>query len=152
MEMQNTQPQRCWVCRRELNVGARILIIEDEQIVVEDLKRKLTRMGHQVIGTAAAGDEAVRLAADLQPEVVLTDIRLPGSMDGCEAARLIQEMMSIPIIYLTAYTEVFLIDPKKMQPPGLCVSKPFSFDQLKTTLDVALSVAFPSARRNEKLS
>ncbi len=125
-------------------MGARIFVVEDEQIIVADLQAKLKRLGHEVIGTAASGEEAIRMTESLRPELVLMDIRIQGSMDGREAARHIQAVTGAPVIFLTAYAEVFLADPIQMVPPGLCLSKPFSVYQLQTVLDTVLEKRKPS--------
>ena len=63
-----------------------MLIVEDEQIVAADLESKLTPMGYSVVGTAASGEEAIRLAGEEKPEIVVMDIQLQGAMKGTEAA------------------------------------------------------------------
>jgi CheY-like chemotaxis protein len=77
-------------------MGARILIVEDEQIIAADLEQKLIALGHQVVGSAASGEEAIRLAQHLRPELVLMDVRIRGSVDGTEAARRIQALITTP--------------------------------------------------------
>ena len=116
-------------------MSRRVLIVEDEQIVAADLEAKLTRMGYQVVGTAASGAEALRLADEVRPDVVLMDIQLQGAMSGTEAARIIQRSTGSAIVFVTAYAGVFVRDPEQMPPPGICVSKPFSVHQLKAALD-----------------
>jgi CheY-like chemotaxis protein len=123
-------------------MSLRILIVEDEQIVAADLEDKLRRMGHQAIGVAASGDEAILLAEQVRPELVLMDVRLQGAMDGTQAAQSIQRLTGAPVIFITAYAEIFLRDPQLMRPPGLCLSKPFSLQQLRAVLD---AVAMPQA-------
>ena len=115
-------------------MSLRILIAEDEQIVAADLEDKLSRIGHQVIGIASSGQEAIEVAERLRPELVLMDVRLEGSMEGTEAARRIQRLTGSPIIFITAFADVFLRDPTLMRPPGLCLSKPFSMQQLEAVL------------------
>lgn len=115
-------------------MNSRIMIVEDEYIVAADLEAKLTKLGYQVIGTAASGDEALSLAEEQRPHIVLMDIQLQGTMSGIDAGRLIQQKTGAAIIFVTAYAAVFLRDPTKMQPPGLCLSKPFSTVQLKAVL------------------
>lgn len=114
-----------------------VLIVEDESIVAADLEVKVNRLGYQVLGTAASGEEALALAEEHRPNVVLMDIQLQGKMDGTEAARLIQQKTGAAIIFVTAFAAVFVRDPGKMQPPGLCVSKPYSIPQLKAALQSA---------------
>ena len=119
-------------------MSARILIVEDEQIVAADLEAKLKGMGHQVVGKAASGEEGIRLAGKLRPDLVLMDIRLQGEMDGTTAAGKIQELTNAPVIFLTAYAGVFLANPAQMRPPGICLSKPFSASQLQAALETVI--------------
>ncbi len=116
-------------------MSLRILIVEDEQIVAADLKSKLSSIGHQVVGAAASGEEAISMAEQLRPELVLMDIRLQGPMPGTEAGRRIQVLTGAPIIFITAYAVIFIHDPAQMHPPGVCLSKPFSLRQLRAALD-----------------
>jgi CheY-like chemotaxis protein len=113
----------------------RILIVEDEQIIAADLEVKLTSMGHEVVGTAISGAEAIQMAEQFRPELALMDIQLRGRMNGIEAARHIQRLTGAQIIFLTAFAGVFLNDPTQMQQPGICLSKPYSKYQLETVLE-----------------
>jgi CheY-like chemotaxis protein len=115
----------------------RVLIVEDELIVAADLEIKLRRMGYDVVGIATSGEEAVELAEKENPNVILMDIQLQGVMFGTEAARRIQERAKIPVIFLTAFANVFVHDPQQMQFPGICISKPFSVPQLRGALEAA---------------
>jgi CheY-like chemotaxis protein len=119
-------------------MGLRILIVEDEQIVAADLESKLSKIGHRVVGIAASGGEAIAFAEKLRPELVLMDVRLKGPMDGTETARHVQRLTGAPVIFITGYAEVFLRDPTLMNPPGLCLSKPFSLHQLEAVLDTVV--------------
>jgi CheY-like chemotaxis protein len=116
-------------------MGLRILVVEDEKIVAADLEVKLQRMGHQVVGKAASGEEAIQLAQELKPGLVLMDVRLQGNMDGSTAAQKVQEITEAPVIFITAYPEIFLADPAQMRRPGICLSKPFSTRQLEAALE-----------------
>ncbi len=113
-----------------------ILIVgRDEQIVAADLEIKLTRMGYEVIGLAASGDEALQIAEQGRPDVVLMDIQLRGPMDGTEAARVIQrgklEPRSSSSLRMPASS---CTNRSTCTPPGICLTKPFSTHQLKTAL------------------
>ncbi len=81
---------------------ARILVVEDDQIIQLDLRRHLKQLEYVVVGAASSGEEAVTKAAQLEPDLVLMDIRLRGAMDGIEAARQIRSARDVPVIYLTA--------------------------------------------------
>jgi CheY-like chemotaxis protein len=115
----------------------RILIVEDESIVADDLAWKVMQLGYEVVAISASGEEAVRTAAQQMPHLVLMDVQLQGGMPGTEAARLIQEQTGAAIVFVTAFAGVFLRDPALMQAPGICLSKPFSVLQLKTALQAA---------------
>jgi len=120
-------------------VNRRVLIVEDEVIVADDLEWQLIQIGCDVTGIAASGEEAIALANQQRPEVVLMDIQLQGAMSGLEAARLIQQKTGAAIIFVTAFAAVFLRDPAQMQSPGICLSKPFSTVQLKAALQSVTS-------------
>ena len=73
----------------------RVLIAEDEALIRMDLREMLEEEGHEVVGEARDGAEAVELARDLRPDIVFMDIKMPG-MDGIEAARIIGDERSRP--------------------------------------------------------
>ena len=117
----------------------RLLIVEDELLVAEDLRITLQNMGHEVVGMAASGPEAVQKAASTCPEVILMDVRLHGPMDGVEAARRIRSQADIPIIYVTAHATVLA----SVEMGGRCtrLGKPFSPAQLKAAIGDVLAAA-----------
>ena len=81
----------------------RILVVDDEHIVALDIKSTLEHLGYEVPLMAASGKEAVALAGEGRPDLVLMDIKLKGEMDGIQSAERIIELFDIPIIYLTAF-------------------------------------------------
>jgi response regulator NasT len=85
----------------------RVLIAEDEGFVAAGLQAQLKALGHQVVGLARDGQEAVALAEALLPDLVIMDIRLPR-LDGPEAARRILQGCRVPIIFVSAYSNVAL--------------------------------------------
>jgi response regulator NasT len=87
----------------------RILIAEDETIIRLDLRALLERAGHEVVGEARDGGEAVALAERLRPDLVVMDVKMPH-LDGIEAARRIMAERPVPIVMLTAYAEADLVD------------------------------------------
>ena len=87
---------------------ARILVVEDDQIIQLDLRRHLNQLEYQVVGAASSGEEAIAKAIELQSDLVLMDIRLRGEMDGIEAARRIRSEREVPVIYLTAQSSADL--------------------------------------------
>ena len=87
----------------------KVLIAEDETIIRLDLRALLERAGHQVVGEARDGDEAVALAEKLRPELIVMDVKMPR-LDGIEAARRIAASRPVPIVMLTAYAAEDLIE------------------------------------------
>ena len=87
-----------------------ILIVDDEIIIARELEVRLKDGGYGVAGIASTGREAVRMAAELRPDLVLMDIVLKGDMDGIEAAAEIRRTCQVPVIYVTAYTDTRAAD------------------------------------------
>src|SRR5215203_3125663 len=88
--------------------GARVVIADDDPIIRMDLREMLTDLNYQVVGEAADGRNALGLARDLRPELVIMDIRMP-EMDGIEAAKLLTQESIAPVLLLTAYSEPELV-------------------------------------------
>ena len=117
---------------------AKILIVEDEQIVAVDIERVLQRLGYRVAGTACSAEEACRLAAESAPDLVLMDVRIDGPLDGIDAARQIHRTSDVPVVFLTAFTDDETLErAKDIEPYGYLV-KPFNERDLQATIEVAL--------------
>lgn len=127
-------------------MSARILVVEDEAIVAMDLSHHLNALGYDVVGVASTGEQAVELATDLQPDLVLMDIILKGELDGVEAARRIRAARPIPIVYLTAYADENTLERALETEPLGYLLKPFAERELKITIDMALYKAAMEAR------
>jgi PAS domain S-box-containing protein len=119
-------------------VTARILIVEDETIVAMDIERGLRACGYEVVGTVGTGEEAVRLADQFRPDIVLMDIRLRGEMDGIEAGRHIRSRYQLPIVFLTAYADDATVQRAKEADPFGYLLKPFEDQELHTAIEIAL--------------
>lgn len=117
---------------------ARILIIEDETIIAMDIQNMLEEMGYDVPCTAISGDEAIQLAKDLCPDLILMDIVLEGQMDGIEAASKINELFDIPIIYLTAHADCGTMQRANNTKYQGYILKPFNEDELMEAIKAAL--------------
>jgi CheY-like chemotaxis protein len=100
-----------------------VLVIEDEPIIALDLKRLVEACGHRVVGLAPSETEAVRLAAAMRPGLILADINLGRGGDGSAAVARIQQAMSVPVIFVTAYPER-LLTAEGLE-PAFVISKPF---------------------------
>jgi CheY-like chemotaxis protein len=82
-----------------------VLIVEDDPIIASDIKLHLTRNGYKIIAILSYGFEAVEVAREKKPDLVLLDIMLKGYMNGIEAAEIISKKLKIPVIFLTALTD-----------------------------------------------
>ncbi len=116
----------------------RVLVVEDESVVSKDIQESLKGLGYTVCGTASAGEEAIRKAESLQPDLVLMDIVLKGDIDGVEAAETIRSRLHVPVIYLTAYSDEHTLNRAKVTEPSGYILKPFDERELHTTIEVAM--------------
>lgn len=117
---------------------ARVLIVEDELIIAADIASRLSRLGYVVAGQADRADSAVRLAGEIQPDLVLMDIRLRGSVDGVSAAEEIRSRFRLPVVYLTAHADEATLQRAKVTEPFGYVLKPFEERELRTVIEMAL--------------
>lgn len=116
---------------------ARIMVVEDEDIVASDIRRTLEDLGYGVCATAASGEAALRTAAEEKPDLVLMDIMLKGEVDGIEAAGRMC-LLDIPVLYLTAHAAEDVLERAKATGPYGYIIKPFEDRQLETAIEVAL--------------
>ncbi|MGE5399647.1 MAG: PAS domain S-box protein [Ignavibacteriales bacterium] len=116
-----------------------ILIVEDEQLVAYTIQRTLTKSGFQIAGIAASGIEALRIAAEKQPDLILMDIDIKGKRDGIDTASEIQKTSDVPIIYLTAFTDEEIINRVKDTHPYGFLIKPLDERELFTSISLALN-------------
>jgi chemotaxis response regulator CheB len=117
---------------------ADVLIVEDEAIVALNLKRRLEELGYHVCASVGTGEEAVAAAGSSEPDLVLMDIRLPGAIDGTEAARAIWERYQVPVIYVTAYADEETLDKVKTTEAYGYVVKPFNPAEVHAVIQLAL--------------
>jgi CheY-like chemotaxis protein len=122
---------------------ARILIVEDELLIIEDLKNKLKRLGHTVAAHATTGELAVQKAMETKPELVLMDVRLRGNMNGIEAAERICEFHPVPVVYVTAHAAA-VAEHVNRQPRQFVLTKPFSMTELRAAVMAACGEDDPS--------
>jgi len=116
----------------------RVLLIEDEAIIARDLSRRLLRLGYTVVGVADNGPEALTLAAETRPSLVLMDLVIQGPMDGIETAAELATHMDVPVIFLTAYSDSKTVDrAREVHPYGYLI-KPFEERELYTTIEMAM--------------
>jgi signal transduction histidine kinase len=117
---------------------SRILVAEDEGIVALSIQRYLESFGYEVPAVVVSGEEAIQQTEQLQPDLILMDIRLKGALDGIEAAEEIRAQFDIPIIYLTANSDETTLQRAKLTEPFGYLVKPFGDKELHTTIQMAL--------------
>ncbi len=116
----------------------KILIVEDEIIIAESIRSTLRKFGYDVSGIVSFGEDAVEIAGEFHPDLVLMDIQLEGKMNGIEAAEIIHSKYNYPIIFLTAQTEEKTLKDAAATNPFGYILKPFKENELKVTIEMAL--------------
>ena len=116
----------------------KILIVEDEAIVAMQLEESLKHLGYEVVGVASRGNDAIRIAKDTWPDLILMDIRLEGTMDGIEAAESINMFYNIPVIFLTAYSDDTTISRVIRTRSYGFMTKPFNERTLYSNIELAI--------------
>jgi AmiR/NasT family two-component response regulator len=116
----------------------RIFIADDESIIRIDLREMLSEMGHEVVGEATTGKEALWKIMELDPDLVFLDIKMP-SMDGLEALSKINEQKLYPVIILTAFSEKDLIEKAVKLGAKAYIVKPFRSAVLEPAIQLALA-------------
>ena len=117
-------------------LAARVLIIEDEPIIALDLTRLARELGHDVVGVAATRSEAVALAQQTRPGLVLADVRLADGSSGMDAAADILRSFDLPVIFITAFPEHLLTGDRPE--PAFLITKPFREETVKVLIGQAL--------------
>ncbi len=115
-----------------------VLVVEDESIVAKDIQQSLEKLGYKVLGNAPTGENAITLAYEKKPDIVLMDIMLKGEYTGIEAAEKIKTGLNIPVIYLTAYADDATLEKAKVTEPYGYIIKPFKEVDLHTSIEMAL--------------
>lgn len=117
----------------------KILVVEDENIIAMDIHYTLKSLGYNVCGVVASGEESVKKAFTINPDLILMDIKLRGDMDGLCAANQIQSQLNIPVIYLTAYGDETTLNQLDRTKPYACINKPFEERELQSKIESILN-------------
>ncbi|MGH9198732.1 MAG: ANTAR domain-containing response regulator, partial [Acidimicrobiia bacterium] len=117
---------------------SRIVIAEDEAIIRLDLREMLEEEGYEVVGEASDGEGAVKLAEELNPDLVILDIVMPG-MDGLTAAKKIADNALSAILILTAFSQRDLVDQAARSGAMAYLVKPFDKEDLVPAIEVAIA-------------
>ena len=115
-----------------------ILIVDDERIVALDIKGTLESLGYHVCGVANSPEGAIASVEKIRPDLILMDINLNGEMDGISIAHVINAKHSIPVVFLTAYSDMDTFDRAKAANPYGFILKPFDARKLHSAIEIAL--------------
>ncbi|BBO91581.1 response regulator [Desulfosarcina ovata] len=127
----------------------KILIVEDERILAEDLKETLLELGYNVAGNVGSGEKAVELASKTEIDLALMDIKLEGELDGVNTAEVLRNRFDIPVIYLTAFSDDTLLQKAKKTEPFGYVIKPYRASEIKSVIEMAFFKIEVERKRKE---
>ena len=121
-----------------MNKKIKVLVVEDESIVGVDLKQTLIKLNYQVLDVVRTGEDAIKIAIEKKPDVILMDIMLSGKISGIEAVKRIKEDIDVPVIYLTAYADDKTIQSAKLTDPFGYILKPYDEGDLHSSIEMAI--------------
>ena len=125
-------------------IKGRILVIEDESLIALDLEGIIISLGHHVTGTAATHQQAVRLAEQDKPDLILSDIQLADGSSGIDAVdEIMRAAAGTPVIFITAFPEKLLTGDKSE--PAFVITKPYSQEQVQSAISQAMFFRSSSA-------
>jgi PAS domain S-box-containing protein len=116
----------------------RIFVVEDESIVSLEIQTRLKKLGYEIAGNAASGEEAIKKVLSSKPDLILMDIRIKGDIDGIETAAEIHKHLETPVIFLTAYADETTLQRAKVTDPFGYIIKPFEERELSINIEIAL--------------
>jgi response regulator NasT len=119
-----------------VNSPTRILVAEDEALIRLDLAEMLAEAGYDVVGQASNGEQAVEMAHELAPDLVIMDVKMPV-MDGITAAEQIGAAKICPVVMLTAFSQTELVERARDAGVMAYIVKPFTAADLGPAIDIA---------------
>ena len=117
----------------------RILIVDDDAIISHLISTMLQKKGYNVVGIVTTGEEAVGKSAELNPDLVIMDINMPGAMDGLEAAQYIYRLFNYPVLIITGITDEKRLGQVRYSHSCGIVFKPFTATEISTNVDLAIT-------------
>ncbi|MBL7821052.1 MAG: response regulator transcription factor [Saprospiraceae bacterium] len=122
-----------------INYKVRVLIVEDEPLIAENIAMYLNNHDYEVVGIAYDYEEAILKLEHEKPDIALLDINLEGNRDGIDVGKFIQEQMGIPFVFLSSYSDKNTLERAKIVKPSGYLVKPFHEKSLMATLEISLS-------------
>ncbi|MCF7939580.1 MAG: response regulator [Spirochaetales bacterium] len=117
----------------------KILLVEDEVLVAFQMKRELEAFGYFVYEPAYTGQAAIDSAREETPDICIMDIRLPGDMDGIDAAQIIQSENDVPVIFVTGYKDSEIVERAQGVKPLAVLGKPTLIKQIEEVIEKAFN-------------
>jgi AmiR/NasT family two-component response regulator len=130
----------------EILYDSKILIVEDEFIVAQDITMRLKNMGYDIVGVVDNGNDAIKKTGETRPDIVLMDIDIKGDIDGIDTAQKIYDLYNVPYIYLTGYYDLKTIKRAKKTEASGYIIKPFD----ETGLHAAIQMAVYKHKNEQK--
>ncbi len=119
-------------------MNKKIMIVEDESIVAMHIESSLKKLGYTVCDIVSSGEEAIKKAEELRPDLILMDIMLRGEIDGIETMERIHTGLNIPVVYMTAFGDEDTLKKAKMTQPFGFILKPFKERELQIAIEISL--------------
>ena len=116
-----------------------ILVVEDERLIARDIAMQLKDLGYTPVGPATTGEQAIEMAQELHPQLVLMDVHLASSMDGITAAQAIRSQFGIPTVLLSAFDAADSLERAKQVESAGFLAKPFEEYQLRDVMAAAFN-------------
>ena len=127
----------------------KIIIVENDLVATMSLKTNLETLRYETVATTGKAEEAIEMAEQLRPDIMLMDVKLDGNLDGIQAADIIQQRFEIPTVFLTAYVDEYKLEQFKVTTPFGVLQKPVHERDLRVTIEMALHVAKIDAERRK---
>ena len=123
---------------KETMAGLTALVVEDEMLIAEEINQRLRELGMGLVEIVDSGEGALALAGHLEPDLVLMDIRLRGDLDGVETAERLRKLVKVPVVFLTAHSDVETLRRAKETDPFGYLLKPFNGRELEVAIEMSL--------------
>ncbi|MFA4823568.1 MAG: response regulator [Methanoregula sp.] len=117
----------------------RIMIVDDDTIITHLISIMLQKKGYNVVGTVTSGAEAIGKSVELNPDLVIMDVNMPGAMDGLEAAQYIFQLFRYPVVIITGLSDEKRLERVRHSHSYGIVFKPFTAIEISTSVDLAIT-------------
>src|SRR5690606_24136413 len=117
---------------------ARIVVVEDDDLLADEIEQTLTVLGYEVMGRAATSDGCLTVVQRVAPDLVLMDVKIRGERDGIDTALRLKQLVDVPVVYLTGFSDDQTLRRAKQTAAHGYLVKPFRTAELKSAVEIAL--------------